>query len=257
MVTEFNIYNSVAYLLTGIVSALISVLSLLKNPNKRLNQLFSTGYLCWSTSMISNGLVFLLAYPSLVVANVFRDFCVILGILGVMILFLATYGLYFGETSLNWIAIGIFSTIGLSLSLVGVFNDSVIPDDELGGYKTYDNIVGKVTIQIAPALFIIAAIILLFLTSRALTDTLTSKRVRWYAFGFLSIILGHLLFLVDAFISISPYILPSIAHICWILGPALMLLSFYIKPEVNSSSPSLSEQKWLQENKQIPAQQQQ
>ena len=83
MVTTFNLFTSIAWIIAGLISIINSFVFLMKNPKKRLNQLFSSGFICWSLSLFFNGMVFAIAYRSITVASIFRDLGVIIGILGV------------------------------------------------------------------------------------------------------------------------------------------------------------------------------
>ncbi|MCG3254163.1 MAG: hypothetical protein H7648_09995, partial [Candidatus Heimdallarchaeota archaeon] len=58
MVTTYNLFTSVSWIITGLISAVLSTLFLGKNPKKRLNQLFCAGFIAWSLSMVFNGIVF-------------------------------------------------------------------------------------------------------------------------------------------------------------------------------------------------------
>ena len=149
MITAFNLFTSISWILAGVISAIISALFYMKNPKKRLNQLFSSGFMFWSLSLIFNGLSFSIAYSSLLAANISRDFCVITGILSAITLFVAAIGIYFGVESLHWFLYLFSLIIAIVLMGIGTVNDWIIVDD-LGGYKTTDNLIGKMCIQILP-----------------------------------------------------------------------------------------------------------
>ena len=95
MITTFNLFNAIAWIVAGFISAVISILFLVKNPKKKLNQLFSAGFLFWSFSLLFNGINFTVAYSSVFIANIFRDLCVVTGILCALTLFTASVGIYF------------------------------------------------------------------------------------------------------------------------------------------------------------------
>lgn len=242
MITAFNLFNALTYIITGVVEAGISVVVFTKNTNKRLNQLFSGGFLLWSIAMVFNGSAFAVAHRSLFAANLLRDFSTGLGIIGMTMLFLAAYGIYFGAASLNTAAILIFGVIAVLLAVVTGFNDWVT-EDELGGYKTTDNPMGKVCGQIIPLLFIIVGMILMYLTKRKLESPLARKRISAYVWGYSTFIIGALIFILDTYIPINPMILPMIAQVTWVAGPAIMLASFYLKVEEQPTSPVKEEQK--------------
>ncbi len=235
MITTFNLFTSVSWIITGFISAILSTLFLLKNPKKRLNQLFSTGFICWSLSMSFNGIVFAVAQKSLTIANIFRDLSVIFGILSGFVLFAAAYGIYFGAESLNWILYASVIVIAGVLSGFGAANDWVTQDG-LGGFKTTDNLIGKICTQIITAVFVIFANILLILTYRSSTNPTAKRRVGYFVIGYSTIIIGLLMFVIDSFIEISPYVFPTFALITWVMGPILMLIGFYVKAESDTSS---------------------
>ncbi|HUU79739.1 MAG TPA: hypothetical protein VMX55_15475 [candidate division Zixibacteria bacterium] len=234
--TSFNLFTSVSWIITGFVSAILSTLFLSKNPKRRLNQLFSIGFIFWSLSMLMNGINFAVAYYSLTAANIFRDISVILGIFSAITLFIAAIGIYFGADSINWILVIISVAIAAILSGLGAANDWVTQDG-LGGFKTTDNLLGKICIQIITAVFVVVANILLFLTYRSSKNPRAKRRVGFFVIGYSTIIIGLLMYVFDTFINISPYIFPSFAQIAWVMGPILMLVGFYVKTD--SEIPSL------------------
>ncbi len=254
MVTTFNLFTSVSWIITGLISAVLSTLFLGKNPKKRLNQLFCAGFIAWSLSMVFNGIVFAVAYRSLTAANVFRDLTVVFGILSAFILFAAAYGIYFGAESLNWLLyISLFVIAGV-LSGFGAVNDWVTLDG-LGGFKTTDNLVGKICTQIITAVFVVAANVLLILTYRSSTNPQAKKRVGYFVIGYSTIIIGLLMFVIDSFIQISPYVFPTFALIAWVMGPILMLIGFYVKAE--SDSPTLAKEAAMSESQLLKTKQEQ
>ena len=254
MVTTFNLFTSVSWILTGLISAVLSTLFLGKNPKKRLNQLFSAGFIAWSLSMVFNGIVFAVAYRSLTAANVFRDLTVVFGILSAFILFAAAYGIYFGAESLNWLLYISLIVIAGVLSGFGAVNDWVTLDG-LGGFKTTDNLVGKICTQIITAVFVIAANILLLLTYRSSKNPQAKKRVGYFVIGYSTIIVGLLMFVIDSFIQISPYVFPTFALIAWVMGPILMLIGFYVKAQ--SDSPTLAKEAAMSESQLLKTKQEQ
>ncbi|NHJ84213.1 MAG: hypothetical protein FK734_02045 [Asgard group archaeon] len=235
MATTFNLFTSISWIITGFVSAILSTLFLSKNPKRRLNQLFSAGFISWSLSMIFNGIVFAVAYRSIFIADIFRDLGVIFGILSAFILFAAAYGIYFGAEKLNWILYVILIAIAGLLSGFGAANDWVTTD-EFGGFKTTDNIYGKICIQIITAVFVITANILLMLTYRSSKNKQAKRRVGYFVVGYSTIIIGLFMFLIDAFLEITPYLFPTLALITWVMGPMLMLIGFYVKAESDTSA---------------------
>lgn len=254
MVTTFNLFTSVSWIITGLISAVLSTLFLGKNPKKRLNQLFSAGFIAWSLSMVFNGIVFAVAYRSLTAANVFRDLTVVFGVLSAFILFAAAYGIYFGAESLNWILYVSLIIIAGVLSGFGAVNDWVTLDG-LGGFKTTDNLVGKICTQIITAVFVVAANILLILTYRSSKNPQAKKRVGYFVIGYSTIIIGLLMFVIDSFIQISPYVFPTFALIAWVMGPILMLIGFYVKAE--SDSPTLAKEAAMSESQLLKTKQEQ
>lgn len=245
MVTTFNLFTSVSWIITGLISAVLSTLFLGKNPKKRLNQLFSAGFIAWSLSMVFNGIVFAIAYRSLTAANVFRDLTVVFGVLSAFILFAAAYGIYFGAESLNWLLYISLIVIAGVLSGFGAVNDWVTLDG-LGGFKTTDNLVGKICTQIITAVFVVAANVLLILTYRSSKNPQAKKRVGYFVIGYSTIIIGLLMFVIDSFIQISPYVFPTFALIAWVMGPILMLIGFYVKAQ--SDSPTLAKEAAMSES---------
>ena len=244
IITSFNLFNALSWATTGVISAGISIAIFTKNPKKRLNQLFALGFFLWSLSMLFNGLVFVIAYHSITAANVLRSFCTVCAGFSAVILFLTAYGLYFGPGSLNKIALTIFGVLTLAFSLVGAFNDWVA-EDGLGGYKTTDNALGKVCVQVIPLLFTVASIVLLVLTLRTLESGLARKRIGLYILGYLMSIIGVLVFVVDSFIDINQMILPAISQAIWVAGPVIMLISFYLKTDVEQQELLLSEEETI------------
>jgi len=228
LITTFNLFTSIAWVSAGIISIALSLSFLLKNPRKRLNQLFSLGFICWSLSLFFNGLNFAVAYRSLLAANVLRDICVATGIFSAFFLFIATVGIYFGAEAIHWSLYVISCLLAIGMITLGVLNDWVI-EDELGGYKTTDNLLGKSFVQLIPAAFVIFGAILLVITYFKLENQQAKKRIGYFIIGFSTIILGLLLFLIDSFISFSPYLFPSLAIVTWVSGPLLMLVGFYVK----------------------------
>ena len=233
LVTTFNLFTSISWILAGIISAIISTLFLKKNPKKRLNQLFSAGFISWSLSLLFNGLNFAVAYSSLIAADIFRDLCVVTGVFSSLLLFVATIGIYFGAERLNWIIYLVFGAFGIAVSIVGLLNDWVTTDG-LGGFKTTDNLLGKTFTQIIPAVFVIAGAIFLVLTYFSLENKLAKKRIGYFIIGFSTIILGLLMFLVDSLVNTSPYIFPSLAIVTWVTGPILVLVGFYVKVDASN-----------------------
>lgn len=233
MITTFNLFNAIAWIVAGFISAIISVLFLIKNPKKKLNQLFSAGFLFWSFSLLFNGINFTVAYRSVFIANIFRDLCVVTGILSALILFIATIGIYYGAEKVNWIATTILTILGIVLSVFGILNDWVT-EDGLGGYKTTDNWFGKTCVQIIPAIFVIAGLVMLILTYFTLENKAAKKRIGFFTLGFSTIVLGLLMFVFDALVNVSPYIFLTLAIFSWVAGPILMLIGFYVNPTVNT-----------------------
>ncbi|MHA1124424.1 MAG: hypothetical protein ACTSO7_01535 [Candidatus Heimdallarchaeota archaeon] len=236
MATAFNLFTSVSWIITGVVSAVLSTLFLRKNPRKRLNQLFSAGFISWSISMLFNGVNFAIVYRSLTIANIFRDLSVVFGIFSAFALTAAAIGIYFGAESVNLIVILILIAIAGTLSGLGAANDWVTADG-LGGFKTTDNLIGKICIQIIATVFVIAANVLLILTYRSSENPQAKKRIGYFIIGYSTILIGQLMFLIDNFVSISPYVFPVLALITWVTGPILMLVGFYVKAD--SHTPSL------------------
>lgn len=237
LVTTFNLFTSIAWIVAGIISAIISVLFLIKNPKKRLNQLFSSGFISWSLSLLFNGINFTLAYRSLAAANIFRDLGVATGVLSAALLLLSAIGIYFGAESLHWILYVVLGLISVTSITIGVLNDWVVIDG-LGGFKTTDNLLGKSFVQIIPAVFVISGAILLTITYFTLKNRAAKKRIGYFTIGFSTIILGLFMFLVDSFVNISSYLFPSLAIITWLAGPVLMLAGFYVKVETSSQMHS-------------------
>ncbi|MBK5114164.1 MAG: hypothetical protein KGD59_08795 [Candidatus Heimdallarchaeota archaeon] len=254
MVTSYNLFTSVSWIITGLISAILSSLFLAKNPKKRLNQLFSAGFIAWSLSMVLNGILFAVAYRSLTAANILRDFAVVFGVLSAFILFAAAYGIYFGAESLNWILYISSIIIAGVLSGFGAVNDWVTLDG-LGGFKTTDNLIGKICTQIITAVFVVAANVLLILTYRSSKNPQAKKRVGFFVIGYSTIIIGLLMFVIDSFILISPYVFPTFALIAWVMGPILMLIGFYVKAE--SDSPTLAKEAALSESQLLKTKQEQ
>jgi len=232
LITTFNLFNAIAWIVAGVISAIVSLLFLIKNPKKRLNQLFSAGFLFWSFSLLFNGINFTIAYTSLLAANIFRDLCVVTGILCGLTLFLASLGIYFGAEKVNWISTVILTCLGIVLSVFGTLNDWVT-EDGLGGYKTTDNWFGKTCVQIIPALFVIAGLVMLILTYVTLENQSAKKRIGFFTLGFSTIVLGLLMFVFDAIVTVSPYIFLTLAILSWVAGPILMLIGFYVTPTTN------------------------
>ncbi|HUU78953.1 MAG TPA: hypothetical protein VMX55_11445 [candidate division Zixibacteria bacterium] len=232
MITVFNLYNSIAWIAGGLISAVISIIFLSKNPRKRLNQLFSAGFIGWSLSLIFNGINFAVAYKSLLAANILRDICIVAGVLGAMTLFLGTIGIYFGAEKINWFSVAIITIIAIILATLGVLNDWVV-EDVIGGYKTTDNWLGKISSQVIPSLFIVVGIIFLLLTYKNSDNKAAKKRIGYFSIGFSTIIFGMLMFLIDSFITVSPYIFLTIAISTWAIGPILMLIGFYVKSDAS------------------------
>ncbi len=235
LMTSFNLFTSISWIITGFVSAILSTLFLSKNPRKRLNQLFSIGFIFWSLSMLLNGINFAVAYESLTAANVFRDLSVILGIFSAFTLFAAAIGIYYGPNTVNWILLIILAAIAATLSGLGAANDWVTLDG-LGGFKTTDNLLGKICIQIVTAIFVISANVFLFLTYRSSENPKAKRRVGFFVVGYSTIIIGLLMYVIDTFVNISPYVFPTFAQIAWVAGPILMLVGFYVKTEADTPS---------------------
>ncbi|MHA1245205.1 MAG: hypothetical protein ACTSP7_11620 [Candidatus Heimdallarchaeota archaeon] len=236
MATTFNLFTSISWIITGVVSAVLSSLFLRKNPRKRLNQLFSAGFISWSISMLFNGVNFAVVYRSLTIANIFRDLSVVFGIFSAFALIAAAIGIYFGAESVNWIVILVLVAIAGTLSGLGAANDWVTVDG-LGGFKTTDNLIGKICIQIIATVFVIAANVLLILTYRSSENPQAKRRIGFFIIGYSTILFGQLMFLIDNFVNISPYVFPVLALITWVTGPILMLVGFYVKAD--SHTPSL------------------
>ncbi|NHJ49403.1 MAG: hypothetical protein FK733_16555 [Asgard group archaeon] len=230
MVTTFNLFTSIAWSIAGLISIINSIVFLMKNPKKRLNQLFSSGFICWSLSLFFNGITFAVAYRSMTAANIFRDLGVIIGILGVFLLLLATFGIHYGAETLRWYHILIVFAIYVPLVVLGVLNDWVTIDG-LGGYKTTDNWLGKSMVQIVPTGIILIGIIMLILTYFKVENKLAKKRIGFFITGISSIITGMLMFVLDSMFSASDYLFPSLAIIAWVTGPILTLAGFYVKLE--------------------------
>ncbi|MHA1221174.1 MAG: hypothetical protein ACTSQB_05525 [Candidatus Heimdallarchaeota archaeon] len=237
MVTTFNLFTSISWIITGFVSAILSTMFLVKNPKKRLNQLFSAGFILWSLTMLFNGIVFSVAYRSLTIANIFRDLSVICGILSGFVLFAAAYGIYFGAESLNWIVYLILFVISAVISGFGAANDWVTTDG-FGGYKTTDNLTGKICIQIIASIFVIVANVFLILTFRSSKNPRAKKRVGYFVIGYSTILIGMIMFIIDgiidSFTDFTPYLFPTIALVTWVMGPILMLIGFYVKSDTSS-----------------------
>ncbi|NHK31541.1 MAG: hypothetical protein FK730_09330 [Asgard group archaeon] len=230
MITTFNLFTSIAWSVAGLISIINSILFLLKNPKKRLNQLFSIGFSCWSLLLFFNGITFAVAYKSLAIANLFRDLSVIIGVLGVFFLCLASIGIYYGAEAVRWFHYLIATIIYIPIIVVGTMNDWVM-EDGLGGFKTTDNWVGKSMLQIVPTILIMIGIVLLILTYFKLENRLSKKRIGYFIVGLSSIILGMFMFVIDTMIDTSPYLFPSLAIVTWVTGPILTLAGFYVKLE--------------------------
>ena len=239
MVTAFNLFTSISWIITGFTSAILSTLFLTKNPKRRLNQLFSAGFILWSFSMLFNGIVFAVAYRSLTIANIFRDLSVVCGVISGFVLFAAAYGIYFGADSLNWIVYLVLFVIASVISGFGVANDWVTSDG-FGGFKTTDNLTGKICIQIISSIFMVVANILLILTYRSSRNPKAKRRVGFFVIGYSTILIGMLMLIIDGIldmlINFTPYLFPTLASITWVMGPVLMLIGFYVKSESNSSA---------------------
>jgi len=239
MITTFNLFTVISWIVTGVISAILSSLFLLKNPGKRLNQLFAVGFLLWSFSMIFNGTIFSIAYHSLAIANALRDIAVVCGIFSGFSLFVAAIGIYFGPESLNWKIYLPTISISTILSVFGALNDWVTTDG-LGGYKTTDNLAGKVCVQIISLLFVLVANVLLLLTYRASENSNAKRRIGFFVIGYSTVLMGVFLFILDGifdlFLEISPFFFPSLALITWVTGPILMLIGFHSKSSQENKS---------------------
>lgn len=255
MITTFNLFNAIAWIVAGFISAVISILFLIKNPKKKLNQLFSAGFLFWSFSLLFNGINFLVAYRSLFVANIFRDLCIVTGILCALTLFIASLGIYYGAEKVNWILTTILTILGIVLSVFGALNDWVT-EDGFGGYKTTDNWFGKTCVQIIPAIFVIAGLVLLVLTYFTLQNKAAKKRIGFFTLGFSTIVLGLLMFVFDAIVDVSPYIFLTLAIASWVAGPILILIGFYVTP-TTSAQPVMVEYVGTTDSKTLDSKQQQ
>lgn len=247
--TSFNIFTSASWIITGFTSAILSIIFLAKNPRRRLNQLFSAGFLLWSLSMLCNGIVFTVAYRSLIAANIFRDLCVVFAAFSGVMLFIAAYGVYFGANSVNWIILVIFLVIAALQAGFGAPNDWVTIDG-LGGFKTTDNLLGKILVQIVSAIFIVISDIFLFLTYRSTKIARAKQRVGYFWIGVSTIIIGLLFMVIDTFININPYIFPSLTQLAWITGPILVLIGFYVKTD-ETDTPSLPKDGYLRTESQL------
>ncbi|MEA2070750.1 MAG: hypothetical protein U9O98_05605 [Asgard group archaeon] len=155
---------------------------------------------------------------------------VVFGIVGFFCLFLAAFGIYYGPNVLTWVTYVTVGVVAITLSIVGLLNDWVT-HDLMGGFKTTDNIYGKLATQIIPAIFVIVSNILLILTYRSTKLPNAKKRIGYFTLGYSTIILGLLFFVIDTFLSVSPYIFPILALCTWVLGPFLVLFGFYTKPD--------------------------
>ncbi|NHJ47673.1 MAG: hypothetical protein FK733_07795 [Asgard group archaeon] len=239
MVTTFNLFTSISWIIVGVLAIILSIMFLAKNPKKRLNQLFFAGILSWSLSIMLNGLVFAVAYKSLTAANIIRDICLVCFVLGSITLFIAAFGIYFGVESLNWIIFLVsFIVAGVVIGF-GIANDWVTSDG-LGGYKTTDNLIGKIFIQIISVLVILISDVIIFLTYRSSKNPQAKRRVGYFVIGYTTIIFGYFLFLVDgildSFVTFTPYLFPSLVLVVWLAAPILMLIGFNIKTETESTS---------------------
>ncbi|MHA1211614.1 MAG: hypothetical protein ACTSSH_04045 [Candidatus Heimdallarchaeota archaeon] len=161
-------------------------------------------------------------------ASICRDLAVVTGIVSAFFLFLSAIGIYFGVESLHWAHYLITGTIVTVLTVFGTLNDWVVADG-LGGYKTTDNLGGKICVQIIPAVFVIIGAILLITTYFKLENKRAKKRIGYFTIGFSTIVIGLLMFLVDTLVNTSPFLFPTLAIITWVTGPILMLAGFYIK----------------------------
>ncbi|NHJ41287.1 MAG: hypothetical protein FK731_14740 [Asgard group archaeon] len=235
MVTTFNLFTTISWVITGLLSTILSIMFLEKNPKKRLNQLFFAGLINWSISIILNGIVFTVAYKSLITANIIRDISLVLFVLGVFILFIAAYGIYFGVESINWILFVISFVIAGLIIGFGIANDWVTIDG-FGGFKTTDNIIGKICIQILSVLVIVISDIIIFLTYRSSKNPQAKKRVGYFVIGYTTIIFGFVIFLIDgiidSFISFPPYVFPPLALVTWVIAPILMLIGFNVRSDI-------------------------
>ncbi|NHK30717.1 MAG: hypothetical protein FK730_05155 [Asgard group archaeon] len=242
MVTTFNLFTTISWVITGLLSTVLSFMFLKKNPKRRLNQLFFAGLISWSSSIILNGLCFTIAYKSLVAANIIRDISLAIFVLGVFILFIAAFGIYFGVESLNWILFVVSFIIAGFIIGFGIANDWVTIDG-LGGFKTTDNIIGKICMQILSVLVIVISDIIIILTYRSSKNPQAKKRVGYFVIGYSTIIFGFILFLVDgiidSFITFPPYIFPPLALITWVVAPILMLVGFNIKTDSQTSTHAI------------------
>ena len=239
MITTFNLFTTISWVITGLLSSVLSIMFLEKNPKRRLNQLFFAGLINWSLSIILNGVCFAVAYKSLVAANIIRDISLVLFVLGVFILFIAAYGIYFGVESLSWVLFVIsFVVAGLIIGF-GIANDWVTTDG-LGGFKTTDNIIGKICIQILSVLVIVISDIIIYLTYRSSKNPQAKKRVGYFVIGYTTIIFGFVIFLIDgiidSFISFPPYIFPPLALVTWVIAPILMLIGFNVRTDSHIST---------------------
>jgi hypothetical protein len=229
MITSFNLFTTIAWSVAALITIIISFAFLLKNPKKRLNQLYASGFIFFSLSLFFQGITFAVAYRSLFIANILRDIGVITIIFGMFLLLLASFGIYFGAETIKWYHYLIAFLVFLPLTTVGVLNDWVVVDDEMGGYKTTDNWLGKSMTQIVTTALVIIAIIFLVLTYFKVENKLAKKRIGFFIIGISTIILGIFMWLLDEIFTTSPYVFPTLAIITWIAGPILMLAGFYVK----------------------------
>ena len=83
---------------------------------------------------------------------------------------------------------------------------------------------------IGAGLFVLAGLVMLILTYVTLENQSAKKRIGFFTLGFSTIVLGLLMFVFDAIVTVSPYIFLTLAILSWVAGPILMLIGFYVTP---------------------------
>jgi hypothetical protein len=82
--------------------------------------------------------------------------------------------------------------------------------------------------------------VIIFLTYRSSKNPRAKKRVGFFVIGYTTIIFGYALFLIDgildSFITLTPYLFPSLVLVVWLAAPILMLVGFNVKTETESTS---------------------
>ncbi len=216
---------------------LIGLLVLRKDIRYSLNQLFGLSFLLFGTSQLFDFLkdvLWVYGYPAIVYS---RHISVVTGIFSTgLFLLVGIYVRYGAHRALNWTTLVVNLICWSLLSVIAVIDQTINPiPHEILLTQITTGFFGMIALFVMTSAFVIASTIILFSSSRHLTDPTKRRSILNLSLGMLVLVIGAVAYGVEGFLfgaSVDPLILTyrlaiSLSGlVAWLIGSILCLIAF-------------------------------